>query len=122
MNTEDKIQRFAVDPNKAASYKARKFLGILQGSGVAPKGITYRELNRVVKTYTKDLIAKAREDFKGMRRPSKYQVVLLRELGCGPQMEHFNRKMATEYIAERKQADPVRYKAARKKLRGFSYE
>jgi hypothetical protein len=122
MNTEDKIQRFAVDPNKAASYKARKFLGILQGNGPVAKGITYRELNRLVKTYSEAHIQRAREEFKGLRRPSKYQVVLMRELGVGPQMEHFNRRMATEHIAELKEQKPEAYKAARKKLRGFSYE
>jgi hypothetical protein len=122
MNTEDKIKRFAVDPDKAASSKARKFLSILSGGGPIPKGMTYRELKRIVKTYSQEKVDEARTKFKAQKRASKYLRALCLELNASASCQVWTRGECEEYIESYKQSRPDVYKEARKKLRGFSYE
>jgi len=121
MNTEDKIQRFAVDPNKQASYKARKFLRILTGVNAATC-ITYKALNREVARYSKEEIAKAREKFKGMKRASKYLRALCSELNATGACQVWTRVQCEEYLEDYKSNKPAEYKAAKAKLKGYSYE
>jgi len=117
MNTQDKINRFAVDPNKRASYKARRFLRILTGD-VVPVYITYKDLNHRVGTYSKEKIAIARKQFRNAKRATKYQVALLTELGV-TNARVWLRGPAEQYISDSKQLPS--YAAAKAKLRGYTY-
>jgi hypothetical protein len=122
MNTEDKIQRFAVDPNKKASYKARKFLRILTKEPVYV-GITYKELNQRVHTFSEEEIEKARERFKGLKRASKYLRAMVKAINpAEPNIDILTRRNAEGILKQYKEQEPDAYAKAKKKLRGMTYE
>ena len=124
METENKINRFAVDPNKQASYKARKFLRILSGNECST-GITYKELQREIRQYPREDIEKARAKFKGMKRASKYLRAFCQELnalGYNNDFENITRAKAELLSKTVKKTEPTKWSAVKAKLRGMTYE
>jgi hypothetical protein len=117
---EDKINRFAVDPKKKASYKTRRFLGILTGSYPSTT-ITYEMVAQIVSTYTPERIQSARKTFKGHKRASKYLRAFCKELGVdkGDTLERY---IAEDALAQAKKCRPEEYKRIKAKLRGMTYE
>ncbi len=117
----DLIDRHISQDNldKPASSKQRRLYRELFG-GKAPRNITKREINnRIVASKSANDIGAARARIKAAKKPSKYMRALLTELGFSAN----NRSAAESIIAGLKGNAQQRalLKAARRKLRGFTY-
>lgn len=120
MNTEDKVQRFVVNPDKCASSKARKFYRYLTGHD-APRRIVNKDLQKIINQFNAAQIEAARQQMRGNKRATKYQRAICTELGHG-QPGALTRHGAEKFLKAEKANRPDDFREAKEKLRGFTYK
>jgi hypothetical protein len=120
MNTEDKVKRYVVNPDKTASSKARRFYRVLSGK-VAPRRCTNRELQRLINEFGVDRIQQARANLRASKRATKYQRAFCGALAHG-NPDSLSRAGAEEFLRAAKANRPEDFAEAKERLRGFTYQ